>query len=92
MTNAKTRDEVEVSTNFRAARHAGLVIVWPMGTNTLSLMRIGGPNGSYKMQTKTHASYKTAEGAYNAAMKWFKLLDKIYETGTDSSQEVTTCV
>jgi hypothetical protein len=88
MSKVQTEQDVEVFTNFRAPRHAGLVIVWPMGTNKLHLMRIGGPNGSFKMQTKTHASYKTSEGAYNAAMKWFLLLDKIYET-SDASKKVT---
>ena len=89
MAKAKVAETVEVFTNFRAPRHPGIVICWPMGEPVLHLMRIGGPNGSYKMQSKRHPSYKTAEGAYNAAMKWFKLLDKIYETDAAVSQEVT---
>lgn len=74
-----TNDELDVHVNFRVPRHPGLAIIWQVGSNQLHLMRIGGPKGSYKMQTKTHRAYRTSEGAHAAALRWFALLDKVYE-------------
>ncbi len=88
-----TIEELEVATVFKVARHPGLMIIWEIGSAELQLVRIGGPKGSYKMQTKKHASYKNSRGAFNAAVKWFTLLDKVYEptpvTKSDNTAVVT---
>jgi hypothetical protein len=72
--------DLSVSTTFAVDRHPGLIIIWKLGTNKLHLMRVGGQQSTYKMQTKTHHSYRTSEGAIIGAEKWFSLLDRVYET------------
>lgn len=77
---AKTEETLDVYVNFKAPRHDGLVIIWQIGTAKLHLMRMGGPQGTYKMQTKSHATYRTSEGAHAGAERWFKLLDSVFDT------------
>lgn len=78
MSDLEISPDLKVHTNFTVSRHPGLVIVWKVGGSKLHLMRIGGPNGSYKMKTKTSASYKQSKGAIRGAERWFDILDKVY--------------
>lgn len=70
--------DLKVSSQFRVERHPGLAIVWDFGSNKLHLMRVGGPQGTYKIQTKTSKTYCDGAGAFRGAERWFKLLDKMY--------------
>lgn len=78
--DVETSNDLQVFTTFSVDRHPGITVVWKVGSGTLNLMRTAGPNGAYKMTTKRHTSYKTAEGAIAGAEKLFKLLDKTYVT------------
>lgn len=83
-------NDLKVSSQFRTERHPGLAIVWEFGSNKLHLMRVGGPRGSYKIQSKTSSTYKDGAGALRGAERWFKLLDKIYRAETVDDEEVVS--
>lgn len=84
-----TEADLKVSSQFRTSRHPGLTVLWEMGSNKLHLVRTGGQQGTYLIDTKTSASYRNAAGALAGATKWFKLLDKMFATTPATNTEVT---
>lgn len=68
----------------------GLVIMWKVNSNELSLCRIGGPAGNYVLDSKKHHSYKTAEGAEAGAKRWFTILASVFNVTQPENAEATT--
>lgn len=90
MSKKQDDNTLEVYMSFRNKSFPGLIVVWAVGSNKLELCRIMGPKGNTHLETKHHHTYKTAEGAYAGAERWFGLLASIYNVSSvEAKQQVT---